>query len=65
MDAVVDGEAQDQRRKNEGEEVEVPHHQGDQSKGPTQTQNQDHPLYQGAPQTPEKQDQQSHLAEQG
>ena len=65
MDAVVDGEAQHEGRKDQGEEVEVPHHQGDQPKGPAQTQNQDQPLYQGAPQTPEKQDQQSQLAEQG
>ena len=65
VDAVVDGEAQHEGREDQGEEVEVPHHQGDQPKGPTETQDQHQPLHQGAPQAPEKQDQQSHLAQQG
>ncbi len=64
MDAVIDGQPQHQGREDQGEEVEVPHHQGDQPKGPTETQDQDQPLHQGAPQAPEKQDQQSQLAQQ-
>ena len=65
VDAVVNGETQHEGREDQGEEVEVAHHQGDQPKGPTEPQDQDQPLHQGAPQAPEKQDQQSHLAQQG
>ena len=65
MDAVVDGEAQHQRGKDHGEEIQAPHHQGHQAEGPAQADDQGQALHQGAPQAAEKEEEQGHLAHQG
>ena len=65
MYAIVNGDPQHEGGKDNGQEVQMTHHQGGHGEGPAEAHHQHQGLYERALQTAEKHNQEEHLTGQG